>query len=70
MNCQAEEAFADQTGYKMICDRCGSLTITLPAEVVPSPQSVLTCGRCGAPRGTLQSLREQSSRAGLKWPEL
>jgi len=70
MDCETERAVPGPTDYKMICDQCGSLTITLPTEVLASPQTLLTCGRCGAPRGTLQSLRDRSNRVGLKWPGL
>ena len=66
MDCETEKVLVDPTDYKMICEQCGSMTITLPLELIPSPQSVLTCGRCGAPRGTLQSLRDRSNRVGLK----
>jgi ribosomal protein S27AE len=65
MNCGTEEASADHVDYKMICEQCGSLTIALPVEAKPSPNAVLSCGRCGAPRGTLQSLRDRSNRLGL-----
>lgn len=65
MNCGTEEASADHVDYKMICEQCGSLTIALPVEAKPSPNAVLSCGRCGAPRGTLQSLRDRSNRTGL-----
>ena len=50
--------------YKLTCDACGSLTIALPAESARDPLAVLKCGRCGSPRGTLQSLRERSIGAG------
>lgn len=46
--------------YKLACENCGSLTIALPANARPDPQAVLTCGRCGSPRGTLQALRDRS----------
>lgn len=53
--------------YKLACEQCGSLTITLPANLVPDPDATLSCGRCGSPRGTLQALRERSigSDSGL-----
>jgi hypothetical protein len=70
MNCETEEASADLGDYKMICEQCGSLTITLPLEAQSSPHSLLTCGRCGAPRGTLQSLRNRSVRVDPRWPGL
>ena len=57
-----EEVLVDLAGYKMSCEQCGSLAITLPLEAIPSPDAVLSCGRCGAPRGSLQSLRDRSHR--------
>jgi hypothetical protein len=44
--------------FKLVCEQCGSLTVALPIEAQPDPCSVLKCGRCGSPRGTLQSLRD------------
>jgi hypothetical protein len=49
--------------FKLVCDDCGSLTVTLPFEADPDPQSILKCGRCGTERGTLQSLRERSLKS-------
>lgn len=46
--------------YKLACEKCGSLTVALPAKLSPDPHAVLTCGRCGSPRGTLQALRDRS----------
>jgi hypothetical protein len=54
--------------FKLVCDQCGSLTIALPVEAQPDPCSVLKCGRCGSPRGTLQSLRDESIQAGIRHP--
>lgn len=64
MDCETESFSADQGGYQLVCEQCGSLTIALPLEILPSPDSQLKCGRCGAPRGTLQSLRDRSNRVG------
>lgn len=50
--------------FKLVCDRCGSLTIVLPRASEPDPFIVLKCGRCESPRGTLQALREISSLGG------
>jgi NAD-dependent SIR2 family protein deacetylase len=46
--------------FKLVCERCGSLTVALPIEAQPDPCSILKCGRCGSPRGTLQSFRDTS----------
>jgi hypothetical protein len=50
--------------FKLVCEGCGSLTVVLPIGSNPDPQEVITCGRCGSPRGTLLMLRERSLRAG------
>ena len=54
--------------FKLVCEQCGSLTVALPIEVQPDPCSILKCGRCGSPRGTLQSLRDTSIQAGVQHP--
>jgi hypothetical protein len=54
--------------FKLVCEQCGSLTVALPIEVQPDPCSILKCGRCGSPRGTLQSLRDTSIQAGIWHP--
>jgi len=54
--------------FKLVCEQCGSLTVALPVEAQPDPCSVLKCGRCGSPRGTLQSLRDTSIQAGIRHP--
>jgi hypothetical protein len=53
--------------FKLVCESCGSLTVVLPSGSNPDPREVITCGRCGSPRGTLLMLRERSLRTG---PEL
>jgi len=54
--------------FKLVCEQCGSLTVALPIEAQPDPCSILKCGRCGSPRGTLQSLRDTSIQAGTRHP--
>jgi hypothetical protein len=66
MDVEADEAPTGQADYKMICEQCGSLTVALPMEALPAPLSILKCGRCGAPRGTLEALRKRSELADLK----
>jgi hypothetical protein len=66
MDFEADDAPTDHGDYKMICEQCGSLTVALPVEASPAPQSILKCGRCGAPRGTLQALRKRSALADLR----
>ena len=61
-------ALMDGLAFKPICEQCGSLTVALPIEAEPDPFSILKCGRCGSPRGTLQSLRDTSIQAGARHP--
>jgi hypothetical protein len=56
--------------FKLVCDRCGSLTVALPLEADPDPHSILSCGRCGSDRGSLQSLRQMSIGSNLGREEL
>jgi hypothetical protein len=49
-----------QDKFKLVCEACGSLTVALPVDANPDPQSILKCGRCGFDRGSLQSLRDSS----------
>jgi hypothetical protein len=70
MDVEIDMTPVDRDDFKMICEQCGSLTVTMPLEALPAPQSILNCGRCGAPRGTLQSLRKRSTQVGLKHPGL
>lgn len=50
----------DPHQYELICEGCGSLTITLPAGTSPDSHALLKCGRCG-----LQSLRDRSIGASF-----
>jgi hypothetical protein len=60
MSVAANASLKDRQKFKLVCEQCGSLTVALPIEPQPGPCSVLKCGRCGSPRGTLQSLRDAS----------
>jgi hypothetical protein len=66
MNVETNVALQDSQKYKLVCEQCGSLTVALPIEAQPNPCSILKCGRCGSPRGTLQSLRDTSIQAGIE----
>jgi hypothetical protein len=52
----------ERSEFKLVCESCGSLTVIFPAGANPDPHELITCGRCGAPRGTLLMLRERSLR--------
>jgi hypothetical protein len=64
MGIEMSVASMERQTFKPTCEQCGSLTVALPAEASPDPCSILKCGRCGSPRGTLHSLRDTSVRGG------
>jgi hypothetical protein len=68
MGVEAHVTLMDRQTFKLVCEQCGSLTVALPIEAQPDPCSILKCGRCGSPRGTLQSLRDTSIQAGIRHP--
>jgi hypothetical protein len=68
MGVEVHVTLMDRQAFKLVCEQCGSLTVALPIEARPDPCSILKCGRCGSPRGTLQSLRDTSIQAGIRHP--
>ena len=68
MDIETNATSMDRQTFKPVCEQCGSLTVALPVEAQPDPRSILKCGRCGSPRGTLQSLRDTSIQAGIRHP--
>jgi hypothetical protein len=44
------------TGFKMVCDACGSLQIKLTDPTKLGSDTMIHCGRCDAARGTLAEL--------------
>ncbi|QHO78405.1 hypothetical protein ACH79_43310 [Bradyrhizobium sp. CCBAU 051011] len=68
MDIETNAASMNRQTFKLVCEQCGSLTVALPVEALPDPCSILKCGRCGSPRGTLQSLRDTSIQAGIRHP--
>lgn len=67
MGFEADVSLMDRQTFKPFCDQCGSLTVALPIEAQPDPCSILKCGRCGSPRGTLQALRNTSIQPGIQY---
>jgi len=43
--------------FKLVCDNCDSMGITLDYPEDAPPSTVIRCRNCTAPRGTLGSLR-------------
>ena len=68
MDVETKITLMDRQTFKLVCEQCGSLAVALPIEAQPDPCSILKCGRCGSPRGTLQSLRDTSIQAGIRHP--
>jgi hypothetical protein len=47
----------DLPKFKFICDACGSLSIKVEHSDRASETTIVKCGRCSSPRGTLAALR-------------
>jgi hypothetical protein len=48
----------ERSKFKFICDACGSLTIQIANPEQAPDTTVVECGRCKAPRGTMAALRD------------
>jgi hypothetical protein len=59
----AEQTTAERTGFKVVCDHCGSLSIKLIDPASHASATVVQCGRCNAVRGTLAELHDLARRA-------
>lgn len=55
-----QPATVERTGFKIICDACGGLSIKQADRV--DPASAIQCGRCKAVRGTLAELHDLARR--------
>ena len=52
----AQRNTADQSGFKVVCCECGSLSIKI-TDLVNAPEDTeIECGQCKAVRGTLADL--------------
>jgi hypothetical protein len=52
-----KQVTVEKTGFKVVCDACGSLSIKQVDPASPAAANVL-CGRCNAVRGTLAELQD------------
>jgi hypothetical protein len=52
-----ESETLEKAGFKVICDRCGNLSVKLPELSQQVATSVIRCGKCGEARGTLEELQ-------------
>jgi ribosomal protein S27E len=51
-----------RSGFKVVCNDCGSLSIKV-ADPVNAPETTpVQCGRCGTIRGTLADLHDLARR--------
>ena len=48
--------------FQMVCDDCGSLTIKIENPEGACRETVVYCGHCGAPRGSMGALRDLADR--------
>jgi hypothetical protein len=52
----AQQDIREQSGFKVVCCECGSLSIKM-TDLVNAPEDTkIECGRCKAVRGTLAEL--------------
>lgn len=52
----AQQDTREQSGFKVVCRECGSLSIKM-TDLVNAPEDTkIECGRCKAVRGTLAEL--------------
>lgn len=54
----AQQTAAEKSGFKMVCDECGSLSIKLIDPAKATLDTAIECGRCNAVRGTLADLHK------------
>jgi hypothetical protein len=48
----------DNPKFKFVCDACGSMTIKVAYPERAPETTIVECGRCSSPRGTLAALRD------------
>ena len=48
----------DHQKFKFVCETCGSLTIKVAHPDGAPGATIVECGRCNSPRGTLAALRD------------
>jgi hypothetical protein len=58
----AQHGSSEGPGFRIVCDRCGGLSIKM-ADPATSPATALVqCRRCNAVRGTLGDLHDLARR--------
>jgi len=63
----ADHRMGNPEKFQFVCGACGSLTIKVSLPDRAPETTVIECGRCNAPRGTLAALRDlaRSGRSDL-----
>jgi hypothetical protein len=54
----------DRSGFKIVCNDCGSLSIKVTDPVHAVDTTPVECARCGSIRGTLADLRGLALSSG------
>jgi hypothetical protein len=49
-----------QEPFKMVCESCGGLSIKIDHPELAPSHTIVACGRCGLPRGTIGALRDMA----------
>jgi Zn finger protein HypA/HybF involved in hydrogenase expression len=44
--------------FQFVCEACGSMTIKIDSPEQAAETTIVECGRCHSPRGTMGSLRD------------
>jgi hypothetical protein len=58
----AQQQTTGEIRFKMVCDRCGSLSIKLSDPINLPSSTAIQCGGCSAIRGTLADLQDLARR--------
>ncbi len=53
----------ERSGFKIVCNDCGSLSIKVADPVNAPGTTPVQCGRCGTIRGTLADLHDLALRS-------
>jgi hypothetical protein len=58
----AQQEIREQSGFKVVCCECGSLSIKMKDLANAPEDTKIECGRCTAVRGTLAELHVLARR--------
>lgn len=60
--CLGSFSMNTDAGFQMVCGNCGSLGIKIENPERASREAIVSCGDCGASRGTIGALRDLAIR--------